>query len=57
MVDFERKDRYTYEDLLQVVHILRSPGGCPWDQEQTHRSIRLRDEPVHRQRAGHRHAA
>ena len=40
MVDFERKDRYTYEDLLQVVHILRSPGGCPWDQEQTHRSIR-----------------
>ena len=40
MVNFDLKSRYTYEDLLQVVHILRSPGGCPWDQEQTHQSIR-----------------
>ena len=40
MVNFEMKSHYDYEDLLQVVHILRSPGGCPWDQEQTHRSIR-----------------
>lgn len=40
MVNFELKSRYTYDDLLRVVHILRSPGGCPWDQEQTHRSIR-----------------
>ena len=40
MVNFEMKSRYDYEDLLQVVHILRSPGGCPWDQEQTHKSIR-----------------
>ena len=40
MVNFELKSRYDYEDLLRVVHILRSPGGCPWDQEQTHQSIR-----------------
>ena len=40
MVNFNLKSRYTYEDLLQVVHILRSPGGCPWDQEQTHQSLR-----------------
>ena len=40
MVNFELKSRYSYDDLLQVVHILRSPGGCPWDQEQTHQSIR-----------------
>lgn len=25
--------------LKQVVHDLRSPGGCPWDQEQTHASL------------------
>lgn len=25
--------------LQKVVHDLRSPGGCPWDQEQTHRSL------------------
>ena len=40
MVNFEMKSHYDYEDLLRVVHILRSPGGCPWDQEQTHKSIR-----------------
>jgi MazG family protein len=25
--------------LQKVVHDLRSPGGCPWDREQTHRSL------------------
>ena len=40
MVNFELKSRYNYDDLLRVVHILRSPGGCPWDAEQTHESIR-----------------
>lgn len=39
MIDFTRKDRYTYEDLIHLMQILRSPGGCPWDAEQTHRSI------------------
>ncbi len=28
------------QDLLEVMRILRSPDGCPWDREQTHRSIR-----------------
>jgi MazG family protein len=26
--------------LRQVVALLRGPGGCPWDREQTHRSLR-----------------
>ncbi|HEY0829266.1 MAG TPA: nucleoside triphosphate pyrophosphohydrolase [Bacilli bacterium] len=26
--------------LQEIVHILRSPGGCPWDREQTHLSLR-----------------
>jgi MazG family protein len=25
--------------LRKVVHILRAPGGCPWDIEQTHESL------------------
>jgi MazG family protein len=25
--------------LQKVVHDLRSPGGCPWDREQTHKSL------------------
>ena len=39
MVEFQKKDRYGYDDLVEIVHLLRSPGGCPWDQEQTHQSI------------------
>lgn len=39
MVDFTCKLRYDYEDLLEIMKILRAPGGCPWDAEQTHRSI------------------
>jgi tetrapyrrole methylase family protein / MazG family protein len=26
-------------ELLRVMHQLRSPGGCPWDREQTHSSL------------------
>src|SRR5882757_621920 len=26
-------------DLVAVMDRLRSPGGCPWDAEQTHRSL------------------
>ncbi|MDC0263452.1 nucleoside triphosphate pyrophosphohydrolase [bacterium] len=27
------------ERLRQIMHLLRSPGGCPWDAEQTHESL------------------
>ncbi len=40
MVDFQCKERYHYEDLLRIMELLREPGGCPWDREQTHASIR-----------------
>ena len=30
----------TLEDLLAIVQRLRDPGGCPWDREQTHASLR-----------------
>jgi len=26
-------------ELRAIVHCLRAPGGCPWDQEQTHQSL------------------
>lgn len=32
--------RHSFERLHEIVGILRSPGGCPWDREQTHQSIR-----------------
>jgi tetrapyrrole methylase family protein/MazG family protein len=31
---------YTFEDLLDIVRKLRGEGGCPWDMEQTHESIK-----------------
>lgn len=30
----------TFDRLHEIVSILRSPEGCPWDREQTHQSIR-----------------
>ena len=41
MVDFNFKDKYNIDDLVEIVKLLRSPGGCPWDIEQTHFSIRM----------------
>jgi MazG family protein len=29
-----------FEELVRVMHRLRGPGGCPWDREQTHDSIK-----------------
>lgn len=40
MLDFIWKEKYDFHDLVKIVHLLRSPGGCPWDQVQTHQSIR-----------------
>ncbi|MBQ3125790.1 MAG: nucleoside triphosphate pyrophosphohydrolase [Clostridia bacterium] len=34
------KENYTFDDLCTIMVILRSEEGCPWDREQTHRSIR-----------------
>lgn len=38
--NFQFKERYDVADLIDIVEILRSPGGCPWDREQDHKSIR-----------------
>ena len=38
--NFQFKDKYDFNDLVDIVRILREPGGCPWDMEQTHQSIR-----------------
>lgn len=40
MVDFNFKDKYNCADLVDIMELLRKPGGCPWDAEQTHQSIK-----------------
>ena len=39
-MNFERKSKYDFYDLVEIMKILRSPDGCPWDRVQTHESIR-----------------
>ncbi len=39
-VDYEFKDKYNINDLIDIMRILRAPGGCPWDAAQSHESIK-----------------
>ncbi len=39
-MDFKIKSKYDFSDLVEIMKILRSPQGCPWDRVQTHKSIR-----------------
>ena len=34
------KDKYDLKDLLDIMTLLRSADGCPWDREQTHDSLK-----------------
>lgn len=34
------KKRFDAQDLLNLMRILRSDKGCPWDRKQTHQSLR-----------------
>jgi MazG family protein len=35
----KRGGTHGYSDLLRIMARLRAPGGCPWDREQTHKSL------------------
>lgn len=39
-VSYDYKEKYGIDDLLEIMRILRGEGGCPWDREQTHASMR-----------------
>lgn len=34
------KERYEFNDLVEIMKLLRSENGCPWDREQTHESLK-----------------
>ena len=40
VLDFLCKESYDLRDFAALITFLRSPDGCPWDQVQTHESIR-----------------
>lgn len=39
-MDFKFKESYDINDLCEIMRILRSENGCPWDKVQTHETIR-----------------
>ena len=34
------RESYGIDELVMLIEVLRSEEGCPWDREQTHKSIR-----------------
>lgn len=32
--------KYTYEEFLKIIEMLRSENGCPWDKKQTHTTLK-----------------
>lgn len=40
MINFENKLSYDIHDFRKIIELLRGEGGCPWDAQQTHVSIR-----------------
>lgn len=36
----EEKGRYAFPDLVEIMDKLRGRNGCPWDNEQTHESLK-----------------
>lgn len=39
-MQFQQKPNYNFNDLVEIMKVLRAPDGCPWDREQDHKSIR-----------------
>lgn len=38
--DLTKLERYSFDELVQIMRILQGPDGCPWDRAQTHDSLR-----------------
>ncbi|WP_447581633.1 nucleoside triphosphate pyrophosphohydrolase [Anaerotignum faecicola] len=34
------KEKYSFNEFVDIIKVLRSENGCPWDKEQTHESLR-----------------
>ena len=41
MTDYESNEQLSeFQTMVDIVALLRAPGGCPWDREQTHESLK-----------------
>ena len=39
-INTDPRNLETYGSLENIVSLLLSPDGCPWDREQTHRTLK-----------------
>jgi len=40
VTDIKKLKSFNFEHLVEIMELLRSPAGCPWDREQTNDSIK-----------------
>ena len=38
--DLMHEEKHDFDSLVNIMRLLRSENGCPWDREQDHASIR-----------------
>ncbi len=38
--ELNKKQHFDFQDLMTITNVLRCPYGCPWDREQTNKSVR-----------------
>ena len=45
-INTDKKEQYTFEELLDIIAALRGENGCPWDRAQTYETMKkcLADE-------------
>lgn len=39
-IPLNKETKYTFQDFADIIRILRSPEGCPWDREQTFETMK-----------------
>lgn len=39
-MEYNKSTNYTIEEFKEIIEILRSDNGCPWDRVQTHESLK-----------------
>ncbi len=45
-IPLDKQEKYTFQELTNIIAALRAPDGCPWDREQTFETMKkyLADE-------------
>ena len=39
-MEYNKSTNYTIEEFKDIIEMLRSENGCPWDKVQTHESLK-----------------